>query len=340
MARTAVRLESQRALSILAAVALVFFVAFSLYWAQAILVPLALAVFFSFILTPLVIWLQRRGVGRVPSVLIVVFTTLLVCAAVGVLVGRQMLQLTNTLPNHEVRIKEKLTAVKEWVSPDEGSRLTEFFKAVSDIFSPPAPATGTPDQPQTVVVASPSWATRAQQFLSPAAEAVGQAAFTFVLLLFMLLKREDLRNRVIRLIGQGRVTTTTKAVDETSQRISRYLFVQFLLNASFGVVVTLGLLVLGVQYALLWGFIGFVMRYVPYIGTWIGVIPPALFAFAVSDGWAKPVLVLVLFLGLEALCNNFFEPMLYGKSLGLSEVAQLVAAAFWAFLSSFSTVGR
>ena len=143
MARTAARLESQRALSIVAAVALVFFVAFALYWAQAILVPLALAVFFSFILTPLVIWLQRRGLGRVPSVLLVVFTTVLVCVAVGLLVGRQMFQLTNTLPNHEVRIKEKLTAVKEWVSPDEGSRLTEFFKAVSDIFSPPAPAATT-----------------------------------------------------------------------------------------------------------------------------------------------------------------------------------------------------
>jgi methylmalonyl-CoA mutase cobalamin-binding subunit len=183
-----------------------------------------------------------------------------------------------------------------------------------------------------VVASSSSWLTRAEGFLSPAAEALGQAAFTFVLLLYMLLRREDLRNRVIRLVGQGRVTTTTKAVDETSRRVSRYLLVQFVLNASFGVVITVGLLLLGVQYALLLGFIAFLMRYVPYIGTWIGVIPPTLFTFAVSEGWAKPVMVLALFLGLEALSNNFLEPRLYGKSLGLSEVAQLVAAAFWAFL--------
>jgi predicted PurR-regulated permease PerM/methylmalonyl-CoA mutase cobalamin-binding subunit len=332
MARMATRPDAQRALNALAGMGVIAFVAFALYWAQAILLPLALAVFLTFLLSPLALWLQRRGLGRVPSVLLAVLATALVCLAVGLLVGHQLLQLTRTLPDHEDRINEKLTAIKEWLAPAEGSRLGGFVQSVSETLSGPPPAAPGPDQPQAVVVASPSWATRAQQYLSPAAEAIGQAAFTFVLVLFMLLKREDLRNRVIRLIGQGRVTTTTKAVDEASQRISRYLFVQFALNASFGVAITLGLLLMRVQYAPLWGFIAFLMRYVPYIGTWIGVIPPVLFTFAVSEGWVKPVLVAALFLGLEALCNNFFEPVLYGKSLGLSEVAQLVAAAFWAFL--------
>ena len=334
MARPLSRPESQRALALLAGVAVVFFVAFALYWARAILIPVALAVFFTFILSPLVTWLQKRGLGRVPSVLVVVLTTVLTFTGVGLLVGAQMANLIDTLPDHEHRIKAKVATIKGWVSPEGESPLGKLVRDISKTFSdPPASEAGGQGQPQTVVVTtSPSWAARLQGLLSPAAEALGQAAFTFVLLLFMLLKREDLRNRVIRLLGQGRITTTTKAVDETSQRISRYLFVQFILNAAFGLVVAVALLLMGVQYAILWGFVGFLMRYVPYIGTWIGVIPPALFTFATSDGWTQPILVIVLFLGLEVICNNIFEPLLYGKSLGLSEVAQLVAAAFWAFI--------
>jgi predicted PurR-regulated permease PerM len=336
MARSISRPDSQQALTLLAGVVVVFFIAFALYWARAILIPLALATFFTFILSPLVTWLQKRGLGRVPSVLLVVVATVLTFGAVGLVVGQQMVELTRTLPDHADRIKAKVATMKGWVSPGEENRLTKLINDVYDLVAgtpPPPPVPGDPGTPPTVIVGtSPSWVARAQGFLTPAAEALGQAAFTFVLLLFMLLKREDLRNRVIRLLGAGRITTTTKAVDETSQRISRYLFVQFILNASFGIVVTLGLLLMGVQYAPLWGVVGFLMRYVPYIGTWIGVIPPALFTFAVSDGWALPLMVVLLFVGLEIICNNIFEPLLYGKSLGLSEVAQLVAAAFWAFL--------
>src|SRR5262249_14785500 len=129
--------------------------------------------------------------------------------------------------------------------------------------------------------------------------------------------------------------TTTKAVDDASQRISRYLLTQLMLNAAFGVLIVLALLVIGLKYAVLWGFIAFLMRYVPYIGTWFGLIPPTLYALAVSEGpqwWWQPLAVLVLFGGLELVCNNVFEPLLYGPSMGLSEVAQLVAAGFWAFL--------
>ncbi len=148
----------------------------------------------------------------------------------------------------------------------------------------------------------------------------------------MLLRREDLRNRAIRLLGPGRVTTTTKAVDETSNRISRYLLAQFLLNASFGLIISFGLLLMRIPYAPLWGFVAFLMRYVPYVGTWIGVIPPALFTIAISDGWGLTIGLLAMYLGLELICANFIEPELYGPRLGLSEVAQLVATAFWAFL--------
>src|SRR5262249_12976672 len=147
---------------------------------------------------------------------------------------------------------------------------------------------------------------------------------------------EDLRNRMIRLLGDGKVTTTTRAVDDASRRISRYLLMQLMVNTTFGLIITAGLYLLGVNYALLWGLIATLMRYVPYIGTVIGLLPPVLYSFATAPdwggGWGQPLAVLALFLVLEAICNNVFEPMLYGKSMGLSEVAQLVSAGFWAFL--------
>jgi predicted PurR-regulated permease PerM len=330
------RPDTDRAIVVLSAAVVVFLIVFALYWARVVLIPVALAVFFTFILSPVVLVLQRRGLGRVLSVCLAMAATVIAVSAVGLVVGRQVAQLTKTLPDNAEKVKQKVAAIKGWVSDNRGSRFADL---VSDVYesiagstseSPPSGETGKP--PTVVVESSPSWAVRAEGFVSPAAEMLGQAAFTFVLLLYMLLRREDLRNRMIRLVGHGRVTTTTKAVDETSRRISRYLLVQFVLNASFGLVITTGLFFMGIDYAPLWGFVAFLMRYVPYIGTWIGVIPPALFTFAVTDGWAMTIMVLVLFLGLELICNNVFEPLLYGSRLGLSEVAQLVAAAFWAFL--------
>jgi predicted PurR-regulated permease PerM len=332
MARDISLRRAERALTILAAVALASVSTLALYWARVILIPIALAVLITFVLSPLVVGLQRRGLGKAPSVVLVVAAGLLVIGTVGVVVGDQMVELTKSLPDHADRIKAKVAKVRSWVSTDDGNRLGRLFDDIVqtiDSNSPASPPSGT----LTVVVKTgPSWATQIQGYLSPAAEVLGQAALTFILVTFMLLRREDLRNRAIRLFGPGRLTATTKAVDETSRRLSRYLLAQFLLNSGFGVIVTLGLLVIGVPYAPLWGFVGFLMRYVPYIGTWIGVIPPAVFTFAITDGWGATVGVLILFLGLEALFGNFVEPVVYGPRLGLSEVAQLVATAFWAFL--------
>lgn len=325
MARNVARAQSQLAMSVLASVAVSCFVIAILYWARAILIPLALAILLSFVLSPLVIALQRRRFGRVPSVLLVVTAAIVVIGGVTVVVVDQTVDLIKTLPDHSDRIKAKLASIKALISGSEQSRFGNLVNDLSEMFDPGGP--------QAVVVnSSPPWVSRVQDYLSPAAEVVGQAAFTFILVVFMLLRREDLRNRMIRLLGQGRLTATTKAVDETSRRISRYLLAQFGLNAAFGLVITLGLVLLSVPYAPLWGVIAFLMRYVPYVGTWIGVIPPALFTVAISDGWWTTLGVLILFIGLELLCNNIVEPMLYGPRLGLSEVAQLVATAFWALL--------
>jgi predicted PurR-regulated permease PerM len=322
----------QRSLVNLAATILTVITIAVLYWAKAIFIPVALAIFLAFVLYPPVMWLQHRGLGRTVAVIVMVGAVVLVAVGIGVGVTHQVVALADTLPDRKDAIKAKVAAARTWVVGDGSSRFGQLIDDVGEVIDPKR------TNQQTVVVEppSPGMASRLDQYVSPVAEMLGQGAFTFILTVFILIRREDLRNRMIRLLGDGKVTTTTRAVDDATRRISRYLLVQLMINTGFGLLISLGLFVLGVNYALLWGFIATLMRYVPYIGTWIGLIPPVLFSFATAPewggGWGQPLAVLALFIGLEVICNNVLEPWLYGSSMGLSEVAQLVAAGFWAFL--------
>ena len=323
----------QRALVALTATVIGVVVVALLFWARSIFIPVTLAIFLAFVLSPVVNRIQRRGVGRTAAVVLTVGLVLLGSIGIGALIAQQISHIAEDLPNQRESIKRKLIDAKRMVTGDEKSKFGQLIDDVTEIFSPKQP---TGEGHIVVESAAPSIAAQWSGMLSPAAEFLGQAAFTFILTVFMLLKREDLRNRMIRLLGAGKVTTTTKAVDDASQRISKYLLSQLMVNTTFGVIITIGLFLMGVNYFILWGFIATLMRYVPYIGTWIGVIPPVLFSFATAPewggGWGQPVAVFVLFIGLEAICNNLVEPKLYGQSMGLSEVAQLVSAAFWSFL--------
>lgn len=322
----------QRAVVTLAATVVAVTVILTLYLARSVLIPVALAIFLAFVLGPLVTRLQRWGLGRTPAVVLTVGLVVVASLGAGTLIAQQVSGLMETLPDRADAIKAKVATAKLWIAGNGTGRFNQLVDEVTALIAP------NPQTPAAVLV-EPSTQSLSRWFgvyLSPAAEFVGQAMFAFVLTVYVLIRREDLRNRFIRLVGDGNITTTTKATDEASRRISRYLLMQFLLNIGFGIVITLALLLLGVDYALLWGFIAAVMRYVPYVGTWIGLVPPVLFSFATAPdwggGWGQPIAVLVLFGVLEALCNNVFEPYLYGQSMGLSEVAQLVAAATWAFL--------
>ena len=321
----------QRALTTLTTTVVIVVVVAVLYLARAIFIPVGLAIFLAFVLSPVVTRLQHRGLGRKLSVVVTMSLLLVVVAGVGALITQQVMRLAQTLPERREAIKAKIVTAKAWLVGDGESRLGSLIQDVSDAVAPQQPV-------QRVQVEPPGGvADQVGTYLTPAAEFLGQAAFVFILTLFMLVKREDLRNRLIRLlVGDGKVTTTTRAVDDASVRISRYLFMQVLINTGFGILIALGLFVLGVDYALLWGFIASVMRYVPYIGTPIGLIPPVLFSFATAPewggGWGQPLAVLALFVVLEIIGNNVFEPWLYGKSMGLSEVAQIISAGFWAFL--------
>ena len=322
----------QRSLVTLTATVVTVTIIAVLYWARSIFIPVALAIFLAFVLYPPVAWLHRRGLGRTPAVVVMVAVVLLVATGIGFVVTHQVMRLPETLTDRADVIKAKVATARTWIVGSGNSRFGQLVDDVSSLIVPP------PQHQPTLIVekASSGLPAGIDTYLGPAAEFLGQLALTFILTVFMLIRREDLRNRMIWLLGHGKVTTTTKAVDDASQRISRYLLMQLMINTCFGLVITFGLFVLGVSYALLWGFIATLMRYVPYVGTWIGLIPPVLFSFATAPdwggGWGQPIAVLALFIGLEVICNNIFEPWLYGASMGLSEVAQLVAAALWAFL--------
>ena len=315
-----------------------------LYWAQAVFIPVALAVFLTVLLAPLVTALQRRGLRRLPSVLLVVMLAAAVLGGVVWLVTAQVTSLAGEAPKYTENIKAKIKSLRGLGQGSVTDRLEKMIGDITGQWNLPAgnpeqetgdkPALATSDRP-TAVVLQPersTWMARIPGVLSSVLERLGGMGLSLVLVVFMLLKREDLRNRLIRLVSQGQITAMTKALDDAGQRISRFLLMQLIVNATVGMAVSLGLLAIGVQYAFLWGFLVAVFRYIPYVGVCIAALPPLILSLAMFPGWVQPLLVIGLFLTIELLANNVAEPRLYGKSMGVSEVALLVAAALWAFL--------
>ncbi|HZY89370.1 MAG TPA: AI-2E family transporter, partial [Gemmataceae bacterium] len=338
----------QRALVVLASTVVGVVVISCLYWAQKVFIPVALAVFLTFLLAPLVGYLQRHRLGRAPSVILVALLAALALGGVGWLVTAEVRGLVAELPQYSENIQAKVRSVREM---SEGAGSGRFQKMIQDITGawksqpappeggeeegPAAPAVVAPHKPPAVVVQpdSPAWLGRLPDLLlGPVTELLGGLALTLVLVVFMLLKREDLRNRIIRLVGHGRITMTTKAVDDAGQRISRFLRMQFIINCGFGLTMAAGLLAIQVPHALLWGFLAALLRYVPYLGSTVTALVLITVSMAVFPGWVQPILVVALIVVLELTAANVMEPWLFSRSVGVSEVALLVAAAFWAFL--------
>jgi methylmalonyl-CoA mutase cobalamin-binding subunit len=171
-----------------------------------------------------------------------------------------------------------------------------------------------------------------QIIISPLLGPLGTIGLVLLLVIFMLLKREDLRSRLIRLIGHGRISDTTRALDDAGRRVSRYLLMQLLVNVTYGISVAIGIFFLGVPNAILWGAFATLLRFIPYIGPWIAAAFPIILSLAVSPSWMMPLLTLGLFVVLELISNNVMEPWLYGSSTGISSFALIVAAVFWTWL--------
>ncbi len=297
-----------------------------IYLAKAILVPLALAVLLAFILTPVVTLVQRQGLGRVPAVLVTVILTFLLIGGLIYGVGVQIHMLARTLPQHKKEIREKV----EGLRVSEQGAFGELVQMFHDILAEPTPTAGA----REVVVVRPEegGVQRLVENAGPVLEPLASAGLVVILLIFMLVRREDLRNRVIGLLGHGTLTGTTRVLVDAAERLSRFLLSQLLINVSFGIIFATGLFFIGVPFAFLWGFLAAVLRFIPYLGTWVAVAFPLLLSVATSTGWAQPVEVLVFFLVLDLLTANVAEPLLFGHSTGVTPIALLVAAAFWVWV--------
>jgi len=300
-----------------------------LYWAQEILVPVALAILISFVLTPPVVSLQRR-IGRLPAILLVVS---LVFSGLGLAtygIVRQMGSLSTDLIAYRQNIRAKVADVRGVGKGGSVERLQTTLEDIKKDIGVPTTPQGTPSQP--VVVSRDQSAVPGLSWLGPFVAPAGTASFVAVLVLFMLLEREDLRNRLIGLIGHGHVAVTTKAFDEASQRVSKQLLLQTLVNAIYGALSALGLWAFGVPYALFWGAAGAGLRYIPYVGPIIASAGPFLIALAALPGWTRPFEVAGFYVLLELFTNLVLETVLYAGAAGVSQVALLIAVAFWTWL--------
>jgi predicted PurR-regulated permease PerM len=302
-----------------------------LYWAQAMLVPIALAVLITFVLARPVMLLQKR-VGRVPAVLLVV---LLVFSALGVAtwaLATQLSHLATDLPGYRKNIQQKIVDVQR---ASRGGSVEQVQKTLDDIeaqMEKGAPARGTVGQPVVVrseQVASlwgfPAWL---GAMMSPLAT----AGLVITMVIFMLLEREELRGRLIGLIGHGHLAVTTKALDEAGARVSRQLLMQTLVNTIYGVGVGIGLYAIGVPYPVLWAALGAALRFIPYLGPIIAAGGPIVLSLAAFPGWRQPLLTAGLFTVLELFTNLVLETVLYAGAAGVSQVALLIAVAFWTWL--------
>ena len=347
MPRSINKAKAGEALVGLWAVALTAFIACALYIAREVLIPLSLAALLTFLFAPLVTRLER-WIGRVVAVLLVVTLICIATAATAWVLTGQLVDLAIKLPDYKQNIQAKLRAFKVPTSGaiDKVSKTIEELKkelpgaettnATRDVEHPEIPTTSSSvrtEEPVRVIQTSqPTTLELMQRLLAPLLGPIGTAGLVLLLLTFMLLEREDLRNRVIRLIGHGRISMTTRAMDEAGQRVSRYLFMQLVVNVTYGVPVAIGLYFIGVPNAVLWGAFAIILRFIPYIGPWIAAGFPILLSLAVSPGWTMPVLTIGLFIVLELISNNVVEPWLYGANTGVSSMALIVAAVFWTWL--------
>jgi predicted PurR-regulated permease PerM len=300
----------------------------SLYWAKAVLIPLALALMLTFLLQPVVAALHRRGLGRTPASVLVVMLLGLVLIAVGGVVIMQFSSLAAELPSYQDNLKHKIDDLQ---SVSKGGVLEKIQATIADLtrqFEHNPTSTAAPQEPVAVHTSGFSLVSYVPSLLGFLAD----AGLVLVLLLFILIAYDDLRDRLFRLIGYTRLTDTTKALDEAGQRISRSLLMQAIVNGTYGCAVGLGLFCFGLPYALLWGLFAAVWRFIPYVGPALAALLPIALSLAVFTGWVKPLLVGGLFVLLELLTNMLLEPLLYGRSAGVSQVALLMAFAFWTWL--------
>jgi predicted PurR-regulated permease PerM len=332
----------------------------ALYLGRTIAIPIAIAVLISFTLGPLVTWLRRRHLGRLPSILIAISPVILGWAAFAYVVTTEVGRLAENIPAYQANIESKVSRAKESLpSPEMLQRGSDFLKNLTRSTSDgnsalsndsrsnnsrpnnsqaPKPRSGE-SKPIPVQIESPDPGPMdmLRSVLGPLIDPLSGVGLVLLFVFFFLAEQEALRDRVIRLAGTRDIHRTTMAMDEAGSRVSRFLLLQSGVNVVFGLTITLGLYILGLPNAALWGGMVAVLRFIPYFGVIAATILPLALAFAVDPGWTMLFWTGGLFLALEMTVGNIVEPWLYGSSTGLSALALVVSAIFWTWL--WGTIG-
>ncbi len=315
----------------------------ALYFARDVFVPVALAILLSFVLAPFVIRLHSWRVPRTASVLIVVFVAFSIIFSLGGLMVSQATHLAAKLPGYQQTLSDKIESLRGLMG---GSGTLQQASTVlkqldtqlqhSEAAASSGGAGQPADRPAPIPVEvrqpDPGAFTTLVKIIEPLISPLTTTGIVIIFVVFMLMQREDLRNRVVRLAGSGDIQRTTAALDDAGQRLSRLFLTQIAFNAVFGLAIGIGLQLIGVPSAPLWGLIAMILRFVPYIGALISAIFPLSLAAAVGSGWEMLILTAALFVVLELLAGQVLEPLIYGHSSGLSPVAIILAASFWTWL--------
>ncbi len=310
-----------------------------LYLGRTVLIPITLAVLLSFVLAPLVNLLRRIHLGRVTSVLVAVLLALSIILAVGALIGTQIAELAQGVPRYASTIQSKIDTVQNFALTRMNVVTRRLGQQFDQAGKPQPGAAGAPAEPAEpkplqveVHQPDPTAFQLAERVITPIVDPLSTTAIVLIVAIFVLLQREDLRDRLIRLFGSSDLHRTTAAMNDAARRLSRYFLTQLGINAAFGVITGVGLLFIGVPSPLLWGIIGLLLRFVPYIGAPLAAILPLALAAAVEPGWSMVLWTAGLYLATEAIMGQVVEPMLYGRSTGLSPFSVVVSATFWTWL--------
>lgn len=315
-----------------------------LYLGREVLIPVTLAILLSLVLSPVVRLLRRLRLGRVLAVLLAVLIALGVILATGAVIITQLADLGQNASLYEHTIHAKLETLRSMTL----GRLGTVLERVGEEFSRPTPAppggtqgapaggagTQAPPPPLPVEVHQPELTPTEllNRLISPLVGPLAQAGIVLVVTVFVLLQREDLRDRLIRLFGATDLHRTTVAMDDAAYRLSRFFLAQLTINFGFGTLIGLGLLLIGVPNPVLWGILAALLRFVPYVGAILGAVLPIALAAAVDPGWSMVLWTAALFLALEPLVGHVVEPLAYGHSTGMSPVSVVVAAIFWSWI--------
>ncbi|MFO0960161.1 MAG: AI-2E family transporter [Isosphaeraceae bacterium] len=317
-----------------------------LYFTGEVFKPLAMAILLAFALYPIARRLEKLGLPRAASIAMTLLMVLGLIAGVGYGVTKQLASLAAGIPQYQGNIEAKLRTVFNLGADTSStsSRLSAMIHEMTDRLGQQVQDPEQSEEPSTAeekaatapvkvqVVEEPSFQERARTSVGPYLEALGIFSFVLILVMFMLMRREDLRDRIVALFGHRHIGLTTRTMEEISNRLTRYLATFILVNSSYGLVIGVGLSWIGVPYSVLWGFLAAFLRFIPYVGPATAFAMPTIFSAAFFPGWREVVEVLALFGVVEVVLNSFLEPVVYGKTTGTSALGLLIAAMFWTWL--------